>query len=535
MATPPQLLAGLAQQWQLGLLALLPVLLLLSSYFLLLSSRRRGSTGTLRLPPGPAQLPVLGNLHLLGPLPHRNLRDLARRHGPVMLLRLGTVPAVVVSSPAAAREVMKTHDADCCSRPDTPGPRRLSYGLKDVAFAPYDEYWREMRKLFIVELLSMRRVQAAWHARERQVDKLVADLTTTLAAAKTPVALDEHIFGLADGIVGTVAFGNVYGTERFAHRDRFQHVLDEAMDMMASFSAEDFFPNAAGRLADRLTGVAARRERIFAELDGFFEAVIDQHTDPASSSPENGDLVDVLVGLMKQDQQQRFTREHVKGIIMDTFIGGIDTSSVTMLWAMSELVRKPRVLRKAQDEVRRAVAVGTNNKAKARVQPDDMAKLPYLKMVVKETLRLHPPATLLLPRETMRDVTIGGYDVPARTRVFVNAWAIGRDPATWGPDAEEFDPDRFEGNKDDIDYNGAHFELVPFGAGRRICPGLAMGETNVMFTLANLLYCFDWALPEGVAPEDVSMEEAGGLTFHRKTPLLLLPTRWDHHQHVSTE
>jgi 4-hydroxyphenylacetaldehyde oxime monooxygenase len=146
-------------------------------------------------------------------------------------------------------------------------------------------------------------------------------------------------------------------------------------------------------------------------------------------------------------------------------------------------------------------------------------------MAVKETLRLHPPATLLLPRETMRGVRIGGYDVPARTRVFVNAWAIGRDPASWA-DAEVFDPDRFEGI--DVDYSGAHFELVPFGAGRRICPGLAMGETNVTFTLANLLYCFDWALPEGMAAEDVSMEEAGGLTFHRKTPLVLVPTRYHH-------
>ncbi|CAM0146680.1 unnamed protein product [Urochloa decumbens] len=525
MATPSQLLAGLPQQWQVGLLALLPVLLLCLSSYLLLTSRRRG---TLRLPPGPAQLPVLGNLHLLGPLPHRSLRDLARRHGPVMLLRLGTVPAVVVSSPAAAREVMKTHDADCCSRPDTPGARLMSYGLKDVAFAPYDQYWREMRKLFTVELLGMRGVKAAWHARERQVDKLIADLTRL-----SVVALDEHIFGLADGIVGTVAFGNVYGTERFAHTfGRFQHVLDEAMDMMASFSAEDFFPGAAGRLADRVTGVAARRERIFAELDGFFEAVIDQHTDPAravASPPEEkggGDLVDVLVGLMNQ---QRFSREHVKGIIMDTFIGGIDTSSVTMLWAMSELVRHPRVLSKAQHEVRAACS---NNRA--RVEPDDVPKLPYLKMVVKETLRLHPPATLLLPRETMRHVTICGYDVPPKTRVLVNAWAIGRDPASWGPNAEEFDPDRFQGS-DAVDYNGAHFELVPFGAGRRICPGLAMGETNVMFTLANLLYCFDWALPEGMTPDDVSMEEAGGLTFHRKTPLLLVPARWYQQHHVSTE
>jgi 4-hydroxyphenylacetaldehyde oxime monooxygenase len=204
--------------------------------------------------------------------------------------------------------------------------------------------------------------------------------------------------------------------------------------------------------------------------------------------------------------------------LQDTFLGGIDTSSVTMLWAMSELIRKPRVLKKAQDEVR---AVVDSNKQE-RVQPDDVPKLEYLKMVVKETLRLHPPATLLLPRETMRDVKIGGYDVPARTRVFVNAWAIGRDPASWTADAEEFNPDRFEAS--DVDYNGAHFELVPFGAGRRVCPGLAMGVTNVEFTLANLLYCFDWTLPEGMKPEDVSMEEAGGLTFHRKTPLVLVPT-----------
>jgi 4-hydroxyphenylacetaldehyde oxime monooxygenase len=126
--------------------------------------------------------------------------------------------------------------------------------------------------------------------------------------------------------------------------------------------------------------------------------------------------------------------------LQDTFLGGIDTSSVTMLWAMSELIRKPRVLKKAQNEVR--AVVGSNKQE--RVQPDDVPKLEYVKMVVKETLHLHPPATLLLPRETMRDVKIGGYDVPARTRVFVNAWAIGRDPASWTADAEEFNPDRFE-------------------------------------------------------------------------------------------
>jgi 4-hydroxyphenylacetaldehyde oxime monooxygenase len=516
---------GVQQQWQMGLLALMPVLLV-SSYLVLTSRRswRKSAKdgGVPRLPPGPVQLPVLGNLHVLGPLPHQNLRELARRHGPVMLLRLGTVSTVVVSSAEAAREMLKVHDVDCCSRPASVGPKRLSYGFKDVAFAPYGAYWREMRRLVIVELLSTRRVKAAWSAREQQVDKLVANLTR---AAGEPVALDEHTLGLSDGIIGTVALGSIYGTEWFADRERrFLHVLREGVDMVASFSAEDFFPNAIGRLVDRLTGLAGRRERIFRDLDDFCEMVIDQHTDPARPKPNNGgDLVDALIDLCDEEKEQRgtfrFTREHVKAVLINTFLAGIDGVAVTLLWAMSEMMRKPHVLRKAQDEVR--VAVGAGAGGKPRVEPDDMARLPYLKMVVKETLRLHPPVTLNA-RETIRDVRVCGYDVPAKTRVLVNLWAIGRDPASWS-DAEAFQPDRFDGS--DIDYSGAHFELLAFGAGRRICPGLAMAEANITFALANLLYCFDWALLEGMKPEDVSMEEAGRLIFKPKNPLLLVPTR----------
>ncbi|CAN6286168.1 unnamed protein product [Urochloa humidicola] len=523
MAMSWPVLKCLPQQWQLpGTTLFLLVLLSLALGTIIRSFYTKGRH--LHLPPGPRRLPVVGNLHqILGSLPHQSLSDLARRHGPVMQLWLGTVPAVVVSSPAAAREVMKTHDADCCSRPDTPGARRLSYGHKDVAFAPYNQYWREMRNVFIVEMLSMRRVRAAWYAREAQVDKLICELSSF---GGKQVPMEDHIFGVMDGIVGMVAFGNIYGTEQLAH---FRDVVDEAMAVMAIFSAEDYFPNVAGRLLDYLTGAISRRERVFMELDVFFDKIIDQHLDLSHTTATSSDLVDVLIGLMKEQQQQQhqgslgFSRDHIKALLHNTFLGGVDTSSVTMVWAMAELVRKPWVLKKVQDEIRAVVG----DKAE-RVHPDDMPKLRYLNMVVKETMRLHPAVPLLLPRESMRDVSIGGYDVPAKTRILVNVWAIGRDPASWGPNAQEFDPDRFQDK--DVDYNGGHFELVPFGAGRRICPGLAMGETNVMFTLANLLYCFDWALPEGMAPEDVSMEEAGGLTVHRKKPLLLVPTRYKQQQ-----
>nr|CAB3497464.1 unnamed protein product [Digitaria exilis] len=183
-----------------------------------------------------------------------------------------------------------------------------------------------------------------------------------------------------------------------------------------------------------------------------------------------------------------------------------------MIWAMAELIRKPRLLKKVQDEVRATTGRGCSRTTPQAQVPQDGAQG-------------DAPATPSGAAAGAEGVTICGYDVPAKTRLFVNAWAIGRDPAIWGNNPEVFDPDRFDGS--DTDFNGAHFELLPFGAGRRMCPGVAMGLATMELTLANMLYCFDWAMPEGMAPEDVNMEEAGGLTVHKKTPLLLVPTRYN--------
>ncbi|CAL4932733.1 unnamed protein product [Urochloa decumbens] len=487
---------GLPQQWQLPATLFLGIVL--SILFLARRCRSTSRKDRLHLPPSPPGLPILGNLHQMGTLPHRSLWKMAQQHGPVMLLRLGKVPTVVVSSAEGAREVMKTHDADCCSRPDTPGPRRISYGHKDVSFSPYSEQWRERRKILVVEFLSMRRVQNAWYAREAQVDKLIDRLTSN---GQQPVFLEDHIFRYMDGIVGTVAFGNIYGTEQFGQTKHFHDVINEAMIARSSFCAEDFFPNALGRLVDHLTGVVSRREHVFREFDAFFETIIEQHLQSTHTTPRNDeDLVDVLIGLTKEHQGSiRFGRDHIKALLTNTFIGSIDTCSVTIVWAMSELIRKPSVLKKVQDEIRTMIG------NKERVQPNDLSKLKYLKTVVMETLRLHPALPLLVPRETMRQINISGSTI-------------------WD-NSKEFDPDRFEGK--DVSFNGTHFDFVPFGAGRRMCPGITMGVTATEFTLANLLHCFDWKLPKGVSIEDINMEEAGGLTVHKKTSLVLVPTRYN--------
>jgi 4-hydroxyphenylacetaldehyde oxime monooxygenase len=201
--------------------------------------------------------------------------------------------------------------------------------------------------------------------------------------------------------------------------------------------------------------------------------------------------------------------------LQDAFNGGTSTTSVTLLWAMSEIIKNPRVMSKVQAEIRSSVS------GKPRVQVSDTPQLKYLRMVIKETLRLHPPAPFLIPRETTQHVQLLGYDLPPKTRIFVNVWAIGRDPACW-KNPEEFCPERFEDA--DIDFQGTDFELLPFGAGRRICPAIPMGLMNVELTLASLLHSFDWKLPEGMAPEDVSMEGTGRQIVSRSTPLYLIPS-----------
>lgn len=195
--------------------------------------------------------------------------------------------------------------------------------------------------------------------------------------------------------------------------------------------------------------------------------------------------------------------------------GGTDTSSTTLEWAMTELLRHPTVLKKLQREVREII------EDKRDITEKDLGKMQYLKAVVKETLRFHPPIPLL-GRIAREDVRVMGQDIAAGTMVITNAWAIGRDPASWD-EAEKFMPDRFLNSS--VDFKGHNFELIPFGTGRRICPGISFTMTIVELVLANLVHKFEWGLPEGTKTQDLDTTEQPGATVHRKYPLLAVATR----------
>ncbi|RZS18816.1 hypothetical protein BHM03_00051140 [Ensete ventricosum] len=195
------------------------------------------------------------------------------------------------------------------------------------------------------------------------------------------------------------------------------------------------------------------------------------------------------------------------------FVAGTDTTSATMEWVMTELARHPRVMKKAQEEVRSIVG------GKKEVADGDVDQLHYTKAVIKETFRLHPPVPLLVPRESVEPCVIDGYHIPAKTRILVNTYAIGRDPQVW-EDPLEFYPERFENS--DVDIKGQSFELLPFGGGRRGCPGYPFALATLQITLSSLLYHFDWELPPGVGADEVNVDEIFGLATRKKEPLVLV-------------
>ncbi|PAN09541.1 hypothetical protein PAHAL_2G032400 [Panicum hallii] len=477
----------------------------------------------LNLPPGPRGWPVIGSLGALAGAvpPHRALAALAARHGPLMHLRLGSYHVVVASSADAARLVLKTHDLAFADRPRTAAGKVASYGYLGIVHTPYGAYWRMARKLCATELFSARRVDSFERVRAQEMRALVRGLFRSAGRA---VAVRKHVAGATLRNILRMAVGEKWsGCYGSADGETFWRTLDEAFAVTGAVSNVGEWIPWLGWLD--LQGCIRRMKRLSEMYDRFYEQILDEHEERRRRARAGkfvaSDLVDVLLQLAEKGRSEsseaKLTRDGVKAFIQDIIAGGTESSAVTIEWAMSELLRHPEAMAAATDELDRVVGRGR------WVTERDLPDLPYIDAVVKETMRLHPVGPLLVPHQAREDTVVAGYDVPAGARVLVNAWAIARDPASW-PDAPgAFRPERFLGGGGGgagVDACGAHFELLPFGAGRRMCPAYGLAVKVVAAGVANLVHGFAWRLPEGVAPEDVSMEEHFGLSTRRKVPLV---------------
>ncbi|XP_058730889.1 cytochrome P450 736A117-like [Vicia villosa] len=491
---------------------------LLLSFFFIIKYwyfSNNSSATTKNSPPSPPRFPLLGNLHQLGLFPHRTLQTLSHKYGPLMLLYFGKVPVLVVSSADAARKVMKTHDLVFCDRPQIKIFDILLYGSKDVASCAYGEYWRQVRSLCVLHVLSNKRVQSYHRVREEETSRMMEHIKKHSSSSSSLLNLSELCSMVTSDIVCRVALGKRYREGRVK---KFQQVLVEFMELLGTVCIGDYIPWLDW--LGKVNGFYRKAERVAKHLDEFIEEVIEDHIRRRSDEDvgvDDNDFVDVLLSVQNTNAIGfPVDRTTIKALTLDMFAGGTDTTSTVLDWTMTELLRHKSVMHKLQDEVRTMVG------NKTHVSEEDLVKMNYLKAVIKETLRLHLPVPLLLPRRCMEHIKLDGYDIVAGTQVIINAWAIARDPSSWD-EPLEFKPERFMNSS--IDFKGMDFELIPFGAGRRGCPGVSFGIAVIELVLANLVFQFDWKLPDGVEGKDLDMSETFGITCHRKYPLLAVATK----------
>ncbi|XP_060180446.1 6,7,8-trihydroxycoumarin synthase-like [Lycium barbarum] len=490
------------------LLVTLPIVI---NFLILLAKKARKNV----VPPGPLGLPFIGNLHQFDSLtPHLYFWKLSKKYGNIFSLKIGSATMVVISSAKLAKEVTKIQDLAFCSRPSFLGQQKLSYNGHDIALAPYNDYWREMRKVCAVHLFSLKKVQSFSPIREDEVSRMMKKISQQAVASQI-TNLSNMVISLTSTIICRVAFGIRYDEEAHEKR-RFNELFAVSQEMMAGFFFSDYFP-LFGWL-DKFCGNISRLEKIFKDLDEFYEELIEQHLNPNRPKSMKGDIIDLLLQLRKEQSTPiDLTLDNIKAILMNIFLGGTDTSAATVVWAMTALIKNPKAMKKVQEEIRKSIG------NKGIVNEDDVQKMPYLKAVIKETLRLYPPAPLLVARETMHKSILEGYEIQPKTIIHVNSWAIARDPEIW-ENSEEFIPERFLNST--IDFKGQDFELIPFGAGRRGCPGIALGVATVDLILSNLLYAFDWELPCGMKKEDVDTNVLPGIIMHKKNDLCLVPENY---------
>ncbi|CAA0805792.1 Cytochrome P450 71B37 [Striga hermonthica] len=464
-----------------------------------------------QLPPSPPGLPVIGHIHhLVGRgLPHRALRSLSRQYGPRVLgLQIGEVTAVVISSPGPAREALRDQDPACADRPQSVCGSIVWYDYVDIAFSPYGEYWQQMRKICTMELLSMKNVRSLWPVRLDEADRLLRSI-----APGEAVNLTDRVNSFTTSVICRAMFGK-------AERDEaaLLATMQEALTLVQGLLLADFFPSF--KWLQALSLKRRRLMRMRRRLDGILDGILEEHRSKGRRGEFGGeDIVDVFIRIQKNGGLQfPVTDDNIKAVIFDMFSGGSESSSAIVNWAMAELMRNPRAMAKAQSEIRSSL------RGKKNIEESDLTGLTYLKLVIKETLRLHPPAPLLT-RVCRDECKVDGYLIRPKTKVLVNVWSIGRDPEYWA-DPEIFEPERFANSS--VDFLGNNFEFIPFGLGRRICPGINFGLANVELPLALLLYHFDWRMPNGMDPSDMDMSEKDGMTAPRKDDLFLVPIAYDH-------
>ncbi|KAK7380690.1 hypothetical protein VNO78_33205 [Psophocarpus tetragonolobus] len=470
------------------------IILLLSLHFLFQTRRFKN------LPPGPLSFPIIGNLHQFKQPLHRAFHAIAQKHGPIFSLWLGSRFVVVVSSYSAIQECFTKNDIIFANRPQFLTGKYIGYNNTTVVLASYGDHWRNLRRIMTLEVFSTHRINSFYEIRRdeiiRLIQKLAQDSPNGFAKVELKSRFSEMTFNIVMRLVsGKRYYGADCDVSDVEEAKQFRKIIKELVTLGGANNPGDFLTLL--RWFD-FDGLEKRLKRISTITDTFLQGLIEEHRNGKHDA--NTMIAHLLI--QQQSQPEYYTDQIIKGLTLVMLLAGTDTSAVTLEWAMSNLLNHPETLKKAKKEI------DTHIGQKSLVDESDIQNLPYLQSIIYETLRLHPAAPLLVPHLSSEDCTIGEYHIPRNTILLVNAWAIHRDPKSWS-DPTHFKPERFE-NQDEAN------KLLPFGLGRRSCPGVNLAQRVISLTLALLIRCFEW---KRISKEEIDMTEGKGLAVQKKFPL----------------
>ncbi|KAL4607973.1 hypothetical protein ACB092_09G214300 [Castanea dentata] len=453
------------------------------------------------LPPSPPSLPIIGHLHIIKKPLHRTFLALSQKYGHIFSLKFGSQLVVIVSSPSAVEECFTKNDIVLANRPPFILGKYLGYNNTTLSQSPYGDHWRNLRRISTLEIFSNYRLNKFLDIRRDEIKHLLRSLSRNSCHGFAKVELQSMLLEMTFNTIMRMVAGKRYYRYGEDVKDeeearQFRRIIKEITRLGGASNPEEFVPFLRwmdyGGLEKKLKSLSKR-------ADELLQALIDEQR---RKEEECNTMIDHMLSLQKS-QPDYYTDQLIKGLIMVLLSAGTDTSAATLEWAMTNLLNHPNILKKARDEIDSQIG------EEKLIEESDISKLHYLQSIISETLRLYPATPLLVPHMSSTDCTIEGYDVPSGTMLLVNAWAIHRDPKVWD-DATTFKPERFENSE----VNG--HKLMPFGIGRRTCPGASLAQRMVSLTLGSLIQSFEW---ERVTTEEVDINEGSGITMPKAMPL----------------
>ncbi|KAF9593488.1 hypothetical protein IFM89_023537 [Coptis chinensis] len=478
---------------------------------LLATIMKKARIGANQLPPGPPGWPVFGNMFELGAMPHVSLSSLGRKYGPVFWLRLGTVNTTVVSSAEAAMEMFKNHDLNFSGRNVNEAMRACSYNQGSMVFGQHGPYWRMLRRICTTELFTNNRINETEHIRKKCIDNMLRWMWDE-SQKKGSIELARFVSHMSVNVIGNVMLSEDLVDPQSKKGDEFFKSISRIIESIGKPNVADFFPFLQWLDPQRIKKNMTRDMGNALDFACRFvkQRILDRQNKKKSTKADFLNVMLDFEGNQKDGEPADISEKNINIMILELFGASTESTTGTIEWAMTELLRNPGVMRKVQEELDQVVG---QNKC---IEESNIGDLHYLKAVLKETLRLHPPAPLLVPHRAMEDTKFMSYSIPKDTQILVNVWAIGRDPVSWD-DPLSFKPERFF--RSNTDYKGHHFQFIPFGAGRRMCVGLPLAHHMLHLALGSLVHSFEWALEDGITPEKMDMRERFGIALRKADPL----------------